>query len=94
MKNCLFVFLSFLETMRPLIPDFIHKQYWANRFKGQFSAVAMFVDLSGFTSLTEALMQYHRDGAETLTDILNNVFNPVVAQIRIKAFFPFEGEAL
>lgn len=67
--------------VRALIPHFIHQQYQANRSKGEFRAVAMFVDLSGFTTLTETLMQYHKEGAEILTETLNQIFSPLVTYL-------------
>ena len=66
---------------RHLIPGFITRQYQRHAWKGKFHAAAMFVDISGFTRLTEALMQYEKDGAEILTNLLNTVFNPIVHQI-------------
>ncbi|MEK7254712.1 MAG: hypothetical protein AAB316_08210, partial [Bacteroidota bacterium] len=50
--------------MRNLIPHFIHEQLTANVLSGSFEAHAMFVDLSGFTRLTETLMQQGKAGAE------------------------------
>ncbi len=38
----------------------------------------MFVDLSGFTRLTEKLMQKGPEGAEELSYILNHIFQPTV----------------
>ena len=41
----------------------------------------MFVDLSGFTRLTETLMQKGAEGAEELSYILNHIFQPTVALV-------------
>ena len=38
----------------------------------------MFVDLSGFTRLTESLMAKGPEGAEELSDVLNHIFQPTV----------------
>ncbi len=78
-----------------LIPDFIHNQYKNNQFAGEFIAAALFVDIAGFTSLTETLAQYHRDGAETLTSILNHTLGPHVAEVhRRGGIIPlFAGDA-
>ena len=64
-----------------LIPDFIHKKYESKQFAGEFNAASLFVDIAGFTPLTETLAQFHRDGAETLTSILNHTFGPHVHEV-------------
>ncbi|MCP5095463.1 MAG: tetratricopeptide repeat protein [Chloroflexi bacterium] len=66
---------------RNLIPDFIHYQFQQGRTTGSFEAATLFVDIAGFTPLTETLAQYHRDGAETLTDILTRIFQPHVREV-------------
>lgn len=78
-----------------LIPDFIHNQYKDEQFAGEFNAAALFVDIAGFTPLTETLAQYHRDGAETLTSILNHTFGPHVNEVyRRGGIIPlFAGDA-
>ena len=67
--------------MRNLMPHFIVEQFAQGATQGRFSAAAMFVDVSGFAQITEALMQYQKDGAEILTDALNRVFGPLVARV-------------
>ncbi|MFK7935128.1 MAG: tetratricopeptide repeat protein [Saprospiraceae bacterium] len=64
--------------MKNLIPPFIQQKYLAGKRKGRFSAYTMFVDLSGFTPLTEELMLRGKEGAEQLSHILNNIFAPLV----------------
>src|SRR6185436_20062311 len=41
----------------------------------------MFVDLSGFTALTETLMKHGSEGAEQLSRILNDLFGPMVHHV-------------
>ena len=67
--------------MKNLIPYFIKRQYENNKFKGKFSAASMFVDISGFTNLTETLMKHKKSGAEVLTDTLDKIFNPLVKNV-------------
>ncbi len=67
--------------MRNLIPRFIHDNYRAGIFSGQFDAVAMFADISGFTAMTETLMTHGDEGAEVLSDILNAIFSRAVEVI-------------
>ncbi|OQY26442.1 MAG: hypothetical protein B6244_13505 [Candidatus Cloacimonetes bacterium 4572_55] len=64
--------------MRNPIPYFIQQQYQKEKLKGQFKAASMFVDISGFTKLTETLMHYEKNGAEVLTQV---IFNPLVKSI-------------
>lgn len=41
----------------------------------------MFADLSGFTRLTDKLMQHGPEGAEELSAVLNHIFQPTVALV-------------
>ncbi|MBD3286061.1 AAA family ATPase, partial [candidate division WOR-3 bacterium] len=90
--------------MKNLIPGFIHNQYKKDVFYGSFDAATMFVDISGFTSITEKLMGYGKRGAETLSFVVNRIFNVVIDTIYSKggyissfagdsftAIFPDEG---
>lgn len=62
---------------------------------GSFEAFTMFVDMSGFTRLTEALLKHGTAGAERLSDILNAIFEPMVALVYSQGgFIPhFAGDA-
>ena len=61
-----------------LIPYFIEKQYLQNITHGSFHGYALFVDISGFTKLTQLLLKKGSPGAETLSNILNDTFAPMV----------------
>lgn len=67
--------------MRNLIPHFIHERFSRGERAGVFAAATLFVDVTGFTRLTEMLMQHGKEGAETLTGALNRVFNPLVSEV-------------
>jgi tetratricopeptide (TPR) repeat protein len=67
--------------MKNLIPHFIAEKYAQKEFAGQFQAVSMFLDISGFTPMTEALMKHGKEGAEILSQIINTVFEPVIAAV-------------
>ncbi len=68
--------------MKSMIPRFIHDNYQAGNFSGHFEAAAMFVDISGFTQTTEALMRLGREeGAEVLSEILRTIFTPTVRAV-------------
>ncbi|HNT78348.1 MAG TPA: AAA family ATPase, partial [Anaerolineae bacterium] len=78
-----------------LIPRLIYEQLEQQTFAGEFQAATMFVDISGFTSLTEVLMQHTADGAEMLADALNRIFDPLVGQVYAHHGFisSFAGDA-
>lgn len=66
-----------------LIPQFILDQFEPGETKetlhgGSFPGSALFVDISGFSSITEALMQHGQFGAEVLATVMRAVFNPLV----------------
>ena len=67
--------------MHNLVPDFILNNYKNNILKGEMDAFTMFIDISGFTSLTENLMKGGSDGAEVLSDILKNIFKSTVNHV-------------
>ncbi len=48
--------------MKNLIPYFIQEQYMAGCYGGSLNACAIFVDISGFTQTTEALMEHGKEG--------------------------------
>lgn len=67
--------------MKNYIPHFIHENYQNNNLKGNFETYSIFVDISGFTSLTESLMKYQKEGAEVISSVLNDIFEPVVETV-------------
>lgn len=81
--------------MSNLIPHWIANHLHQNILRGQFQAAALCVDISGFTPLTEALLQHHRDGAEVLGQALNGIFAPLVAEVYAHGGFiaGFAGDA-
>ena len=81
--------------LKNLIPYFIQHQFEQENVHGYFPAYTMFIDLSGFTPLTELLMEKGNEGAEELSIILNKVFEPMVRLVYSKnGFIPyFAGDA-
>ncbi len=81
--------------MLNLIPHLIDQQLRQQRYAGRFSAVTMFVDISGFTPLTDTLMQHRSDGAEALSAALNGIFGPLVHDVYARGGFiaSFAGDA-
>lgn len=64
--------------MKNLLPDFILENYKNNVFEGKMNAFTIFSDISGFTPMTEKLMEKGNEGAEILSDILKKIFKPTV----------------
>lgn len=81
--------------MKKLLPHFILDKYRNNEKHGTFQAYTMFVDLSGFTQLTNTLLQQGNSGAEQLSNILNSIFAPMVQEVYQRGgFIPyFAGDA-
>ncbi|XP_067133747.1 adenylate cyclase type 10-like [Centruroides vittatus] len=68
------------------VPDIVIKYIQQERFiklpfRTKFYGIALFADISGFTSLTEKYTQIGTTGIEELTETLNNYIGPVVARI-------------
>ena len=81
--------------MQPLIPPFIQQKLVADDLYGELKAFTLNIDLSGFTPLTESLMKQGLSGAEQLSVILNEVFEPLVSLTYASGgFIPyFAGDA-
>lgn len=93
--------------MHNLVPQFIQDNFARNRFRGEFSAVGLFVDMSGFSAMTDALMQHGPYGAELLAGVMRGIFTPLAESVyayggfvaglagdAFTAFFPIlEGDA-
>lgn len=67
--------------MKYLIPRFIVRQNKEGLCFGEFNAVAMFLDVKGFTSISEKLMKTGKEGAEILSTLLESIFKPVTRMI-------------
>lgn len=64
--------------MIELAPRFILEQSRLGRHAGRFGGTGVFVDLVGFTSMTESLMVHGPAGAEQVCAAINRVFEPAV----------------
>ncbi len=67
--------------MNNLIPHFIAQQSENGLQRGQIDSLVMLIDLSGFTSLTQTLLQKGKEGADELSQILNEIFAPMVTVV-------------
>ena len=76
--------------MRHFLPHFIQEHFRNGIYQGRLRACTMFADLSGFTQLTDKLMQRGPEGAEELSDVLNQIFQPTVALVYAQGgFIPY-----
>ena len=67
--------------MHRVVPELIVDKYRNGEWNGEFQAVGLFLDLTGFSSMTDALMQHGQNGAEVLTNLMHGVFDPLVENI-------------
>lgn len=67
--------------MHRVVPELIVEKYRKGEFTGEFQAVGLFLDLTGFSSMTDALMQHGQNGAEVLANLMHGVFDPLVENI-------------
>ena len=90
-----------------LVPQFILQKLSDGELNGRFQAVTLFVDIHGFTSFTTALMRQGKAGAETIADVLADLFQPLVQLVyhhggyisgfagdSFKAIFSLAGEPM
>ncbi len=64
--------------MSLFLPEYIKTVFQNNQNKGEFEGVAFFIDIAGFTNLTENLMQHGKEGSELLHTYLEKIFSPIV----------------
>jgi predicted ATPase/class 3 adenylate cyclase len=64
-----------------LVPTFILENYAAGRNRGSFRAAGLFVDISGFSALTDVLMNQGQHGAEVLAGVMRAVMAPLIAMV-------------
>ncbi len=78
-----------------LVPLMTLDNYARQNYTGDFQAVCLFVDISGFSTVTHALMQHGSEAAESMADIMLNLFTPLVDQVYTHGGFitTFAGDA-
>lgn len=81
--------------MQALIPHCIAEKYGAQEMQGKFPAITLFLDISGFTEMTESLLRRGNEGAEALSSIINQIFDPLLNLIYASEGFvsTFAGDA-
>lgn len=83
------------QSVRTLIPPFILNNFSQGHLAGQLHTVCLFVDTSGFTPLTSALMAHGTEGAEIVAGVLTQIFEPLVEVVYEQGGFvaSFAGDA-
>jgi predicted ATPase/class 3 adenylate cyclase len=67
--------------VHPLVPEIILKNYAAGITSGTYSAVGLFVDISGFSAMTDTLMEHGQHGAEVLAEVMRAAFKPLMHSV-------------
>lgn len=67
--------------MHLLVPKFILKQVQQGNQYGALPAAGLFVDLSGFSAMTNTLMQLGQHGAEVMAGIMRQIFTPMIEKV-------------
>jgi class 3 adenylate cyclase/tetratricopeptide (TPR) repeat protein/Cdc6-like AAA superfamily ATPase len=67
--------------MRNLLPDLKLLGYSEDNKAGAIKGSVLFVDISGFTSMTRKLMAQGKEGAEILSDMMNRLFSPLIDSV-------------
>jgi len=80
---------------RSILPWVILDNFDKKNLSGKFNATTMFIDISGFTAMTQTLMKNGKEGAEILTQVINEVFTPSIDSIYNSGGFisTFAGDA-
>ena len=78
-----------------LVSPFILEKYAAGETSGQFEAATLFVDMSGFSAMTSALMEHGQHGAEVMAMVMRAIFDPLVEAVYEQGGFitVFAGDA-
>jgi predicted ATPase/class 3 adenylate cyclase len=90
-----------MTTAHNLVPRFILEQYAQGERdpegsqSSHLAATTLFSDISGFSTITDTLMQHGQHGAEVLADIMCAVFEPLVHSVYQQGGFVanFAGDA-
>lgn len=77
------------------IPGFISKQILSGQVHGELDSTIVFVDISGFTSMTESLSEKGNEGAEILSNVVNATFDSIINIVHENGGFiaGFAGDA-
>lgn len=81
--------------MQNFVPAFIEQQRKAGKTTGKLNGTVLFVDVSGFTNLTEVAFKLGDAGAELMSRELTRIFDPMVNAVHQRGGFigGFAGDA-
>ncbi len=82
--------------MKNHIPYNIYQKIKTGLTSWKERGVCLFLDIAGFSTLTEEYLEKGKEGAEVLSGLLNGVFSPIVTQVNESGGFvaTFAGDAL
>ncbi|MBI9031931.1 tetratricopeptide repeat protein [bacterium] len=66
---------------KSFVPDFVLNEYKKGKYHKELFAHILIIDISGFTELTQLLMDKGSAGAEELAKIIRKLFDPLIALI-------------
>lgn len=67
--------------MLNVIPRLINDKYNDNVMQGDLECSALFIDIAGFTSITEVLMGRGKEGAEDVSELINRIYRPLIDHV-------------
>lgn len=85
--------------MQNLVPQFILKKYSSQKNhgenSGQFQAISLFADLSGFSAATHVFSQHGQEAIESMAEVMLDIFTPLVSLVHGQGGFitTFAGDA-
>lgn len=84
------------EKAGTFVPELLLRWIADGVTEKRFTAAVAFADVSGFTAMSEKLAAIGKEGAETLTGILNSYFSTMIGQIHARGGFvgKFGGDAM
>jgi len=68
--------------MTRFVPTFIHKQYEDRQTNGRLFGTAIYADLDGLTQLIDQFLENEDRDAKTLTDLMRDLFEPLIQLIQ------------
>jgi predicted ATPase/class 3 adenylate cyclase len=82
--------------VRQILPHLILENYRAGIYGGEFTATGLFVDITGFSSMADVLMQHGQHGAEVLAWIIRQIFDLLNSEILTQGGFivGFAGDSV
>ena len=71
-------------TWHGFIPEKIKELHKAGHSRGTIDAACLSLDISGFTSMSSALNKLGKQGAETISSVLNACFDIIIGEVTVQ----------